>query len=67
MRLQDKLSVAKHVGILKLYQPLAMHGKKRVEGLTAKNLATGEDRRLEVQGVFTEVGLYLNTNSLLDL
>lgn len=65
--LQDKVAAAKRVEVLKNHQPLTIHGKDRVEGFSVKNLQTGEDRRLEVQGVFIEVGLYPNTDFLLDL
>jgi alkyl hydroperoxide reductase subunit F len=53
--------------VLKQHQLLEIHGRERVEGLTVKNLATGEERRLDVEGVFIEVGLYPNTDFLLDL
>jgi alkyl hydroperoxide reductase subunit F len=58
---------AKRVEVLKHHQPLAIHGKDRVEGFSVKDLQTGKDRRLDVQGVFIEVGLYPNTDFLLDL
>ncbi|NOT55034.1 MAG: glutaredoxin 3 [Deltaproteobacteria bacterium] len=65
--LQDKVMAAKRVEVLTHHQPLAIHGKERVEGFSLKNLQTGEERRLDVQGVFIEVGLYPNTDFLLDL
>jgi NADH-dependent peroxiredoxin subunit F len=58
---------AKRVEVLKRHQPLTIHGKERVEGFSVKNLQTGEERRLDVQGVFIEVSLYPNTDFLLDL
>jgi alkyl hydroperoxide reductase subunit F len=65
--LQDKVAVAKRVEALKYHQPMEIHGKERVEGLTVKNLQTGETRRLEVQGVFIEIGLFPQTDFVLDL
>jgi NADH-dependent peroxiredoxin subunit F len=65
--LQDKVMTAKRVEVLKNHQPLTINGKDRVEGFSVKNLQTDEERRLDVQGVFIEVGLYPNTDFLLDL
>jgi alkyl hydroperoxide reductase subunit F len=65
--LQDKVSAAKRVEILKFHQPVEIHGKDKVEGFTVKNLQTGEPRRLAVDGVFIEVGLFPQTDFALDL
>jgi len=65
--LQDKVAAAKRVEVLKHHQPVEIHGKERVEGLTVKDLQTGATRRLEVQGVFIEIGLFPQTDFLLDL
>ena len=65
--LQDKVAAAKRVEVLKHHQPMEIHGKERVEGLTVKDLQTGATRRLEVQGVFIEIGLFPQTDFLLDL
>lgn len=40
------------------HQPVEIYGKEQVEGLTVKDLQTGAPRRLEVQGVFIEIGLF---------
>ncbi len=65
--LQDKVAAAKGVEVLKNHQPLEIHGTERVAGFTVKNLQTGETRRLEVQGVFIEIGLFPQTDFVLDL
>ena len=65
--LQDKVTAAKRVEALKCHQPVEIHGQERVEGLTVKNLQTGETRRLDVEGVFIEIGLFPNTDFVLDL
>jgi len=65
--LQDKVATAKRVEVLRHHQPVEIHGQERVEGLTVKDLQTGATRRLEVQGVFIEIGLFPQTDFLLDL
>lgn len=65
--LQDKVASAPRVHPLKHHQPLEIHGAEQVEGLTIKDLDTGETQRLEVQGVFIEIGLFPNTGFALDL
>jgi len=65
--LQDKVAAAQRVEVFKHHQPLEIHGTERVEGLTVKNLQTSATRRLEVQGVFIEIGLFPQTDFLLDL
>ncbi|MEW6300289.1 MAG: glutaredoxin 3, partial [Thermodesulfobacteriota bacterium] len=46
--LQDKVRAAKRVEVLTDHQPLEIHGTEKVDGLTVKNLQTGEARRLDV-------------------
>src|SRR5262249_835070 len=58
---------AKNVEVLTGYQPVEIHGKERVEGFTIKNLQNEETRRLDVDGVFIEIGLFPNTDFVLDL
>jgi len=65
--LQDKVAAAKRVEVLKFHQPVEIHGNKKVEGLTIKNVKTGETRRLDLEGVFIEIGLFPNTEFVLDL
>lgn len=65
--LQDKVAAAQRVEVLKYHQPVEIHGNERVEGLTVKDFQTGATRRLEVQGVFIEIGLFPQTDFLLDL
>ena len=50
-----------------MHDPIKIHGSDQVEGLTIKDLETGEVRQLDVQGVFIEIGLYPNTDFILDL
>jgi len=65
--LQDKVRSAERVETLKSHDPVEVHGTEHVDGLTVKDLATGELRRLDVQGVFIEIGLYPNSDFVLDL
>ena len=65
--LQDKVRSAERVESLTLHDPVEIHGAEQVDGLTVKDLETGKTRRLDVQGVFIEIGLYPNTDFILDL
>ena len=65
--LQDKVRSAERVESLVLHDPVEIHGLEQVDGITVKDLATGKSRTLDVQGVFIEIGLYPNTDFVLDL
>lgn len=65
--LQDKIAAAQRVEPYTRHQPMEIHGKERVEGLTIKGLETEKELRLELQGVFIEIGLFPNTSFALDL
>jgi len=65
--LQDKVAANKGIEALKFHKPVEIHGNQQVEGLTLQNTRTNETRRLEVKGVFIEVGLFPNTDFALDL
>ena len=65
--LQDKVTAAASVEVLTHHQPLDILGDDRVDGLTVKDLANGDVRQLDVEGVFIEIGLYPNTDFALDL
>ncbi len=65
--LQDKVTAAASVEVLTQHQPLGVLGDDRVDGLTVKDLANGDVRQLDVEGVFIEIGLYPNTDFALDL
>jgi alkyl hydroperoxide reductase subunit F len=65
--LQDKTRVAESVEPLEGYEPMEIHGSDKVEALTVKDLASGALRKLDVQGVFIEIGLFPNTDFVLDI
>jgi alkyl hydroperoxide reductase subunit F len=64
--LQDKVASSK-VEVLKGYDPLEIHGEEKVEGLSIQQRDTGERKQLQLEGVFIEVGLSLNSDYALDL
>jgi len=49
------------------HDPVEIHGTEHVDGFTVKDIATGNLKKLDVQGVFIEIGLYPNTDFILDL
>ncbi len=65
--LRDRAATCEHVETVSGVEPVEIHGDGKVQGLTVRDLATGEERRLDVDGVFIEVGLYPNTEFALDL
>ncbi len=65
--LQDKAAASDRIIPYKFHAPTEIHGADRVEGLTIKDIKTGESRRLEVGGVLIEVGLAPNSCFILDL
>ena len=65
--LQDKASAASRVESLRYYEPVEIHGDDKVEAITLRDVRSGETRRLAVDGVFVEVGLFPNSEFALDL
>lgn len=65
--LQDKAMGSPRIETLIGCEPLEIHGEDRVEALTVRDAGSGQTRRLDVRGVFVEVGLFPNTEFLLDL
>jgi alkyl hydroperoxide reductase subunit F len=65
--LQDKAAAAERVEVLKFHTATEIHGTDKVQGLTVKNVETGETRKLELDGVFVEIGLFPNSDFALDL
>jgi len=65
--LRDKVSSAKRIIPLGRHEPLEIKGKEVVERLRVRDLETGKERNLRVDGVFIEVGLFPNSDFMLDL
>ncbi|WP_126173386.1 alkyl hydroperoxide reductase subunit F [Altericroceibacterium xinjiangense] len=63
--LQDKLRSLKNVDILVSAQSTEVTGDgERVNGLVYKNRETGEEHRIDLEGVFVQIGLVPNTEWL---
>ncbi len=65
--LEDKIATAAGVELLGHHEPVEIHGADAVEALTVRDRESGATSRLDVQGVFVEIGLYPNTGFALDL
>jgi alkyl hydroperoxide reductase subunit F len=65
--LQDKVSAARHVESLRNHEPVEIHGDDGVVGMTVRDVRSGETRRLDLDGVFIEVGLFPNSEFALDM
>ncbi|MFC1958204.1 NAD(P)/FAD-dependent oxidoreductase [Chloroflexota bacterium] len=63
----DKLSAAKNLSIYKEYQVEKIEGQDFVKRMVTKNLKTGKKKRLDVTGVFIEIGLVPNSESVKEL
>ncbi len=57
----DKLQEAKNLSIFTEYQTEKIEGQGFVSGMLIKDLKSGEGKRLEVTGVFIEIGLVPNS------
>ena len=57
----DKLSAAKNLSIFTEYQTERIEGKDFAQGILVKDLKSGEQKQLDVTGVFIEIGLVPNS------
>ncbi len=57
----DKLADAKNLSIFTEYQTKKIEGQDFVKGMLVKNLKSGESKRLDVTGIFIEIGLVPNS------
>lgn len=60
----DKMEEIKNIIQLKGYNSIGVYGNELVEKLGIREIATGKDQDLAVQGVFVEVGLQPNSEFL---
>lgn len=65
--LQDKAASAENVIALKYHRPLEILGTSSVEKLVVKDTQSNATKELAVQGVFIEIGLYPNSDFLIDM
>lgn len=63
----DKLSDAKNLTIYTEYQTEKILGQNTLEGITIKNLKTGNGKQLDVTGVFIQIGLVPNSDMVKEL
>lgn len=64
---QEKIRAAHNVEILTSTTVEEIHGDVMVNGITVVDLDTGEERTIDVKGVFVEVGLTPSTDFLKDV
>ncbi|HEX2547202.1 MAG TPA: alkyl hydroperoxide reductase subunit F [Ramlibacter sp.] len=62
--LQKKLRSLPNVDVIVNAQTTAITGDQKVDGLTYKDRATGEEKRVDLEGVFVQIGLVPNTEWL---
>ncbi len=60
----DKLSTAKNLTIFTEHQPEKIEGQDFVNGMLIKDLKSGEQKRLDVTGVFIEIGQVPNSEPI---
>lgn len=60
--LQDRLAKLKNVTVIKNAQSTEITGTDVVDGITYEDLQTGEEKHLDVAGVFVQIGLVPSTN-----
>ena len=65
--LVNKLSGAKNLDTFIEYQTLKVEGQALVEGIVIKDIKSGEEKQLDVTGVFIEIGLVPNSDAVKDL
>ena len=58
----DKVKDAPNQTTFLEHEVLDIQGSNRVEGITIRDLKTGEEKKLEVGGVFVEIGLIPNSD-----
>jgi NADH-dependent peroxiredoxin subunit F len=62
--LQAKLQTLQNVTVVTNAQTTAITGTDKVDGLTYKDRASGEEKRVDLEGVFVQIGLVPNTEWL---
>ncbi|MDR2260524.1 MAG: alkyl hydroperoxide reductase subunit F [Azoarcus sp.] len=60
--LQDKLASLPNVAIIKRAQTTEVTGADKVDGLIYKDRASGRTHRLDLEGIFVQIGLLPNTD-----
>jgi alkyl hydroperoxide reductase subunit F len=60
----DKLNAADNLDIFVEYETLSIEGDVFITGMTIKELKSGEEKKLDVTGIFIEIGLEPNSESV---
>jgi alkyl hydroperoxide reductase subunit F len=63
----ERVKEASNLTTLLEHEVLSIEGSNRVESLTARDLKTGAEKKLEVGGVFVEIGLIPNSDVVRDI
>lgn len=63
----DKLDTIDNIRLMPRHIPVEIKGEKRVNALTVKNIDTGEQYDLEVNGVFEAIGLIPDNDIFADI
>ncbi|MDD1678540.1 MAG: FAD-dependent oxidoreductase [Methanomicrobiales archaeon] len=64
---QKKVEKFKNITIITNTEVLSYHGKPFLDGITLKDRETGHETRIDIDGLFLEIGLSPNTEFLGDL
>lgn len=59
--LVDKVKAASNLTMFLKHEVVSIAGESRVEGITIRDVKSGEEKRVEVGGVFIEIGLIPNS------
>jgi NADH-dependent peroxiredoxin subunit F len=59
-----RIAEKKNINTLKGYDVAALHGDGFLTGITVRDRATGQERRIDLDGVFAEIGWLPNTDFL---
>ncbi len=65
--LVDKIKGASNLTILLEHEVMEIEGSSRVEGITIKDLKSGDEKKLDVGGIFVEIGLIPNSEFARDI
>jgi alkyl hydroperoxide reductase subunit F len=60
----DKLGEAKNLAVYPEHQTLSIEGNQFVEGVVTKDVKSGAEKQLAVNGVFIEIGLVPNSDAV---
>jgi alkyl hydroperoxide reductase subunit F len=63
----DRVKEAPNLSIFVKHELVEIEGSSRVEGITIRDFKTGEQKKLEVGGVFVEIGLIPNSELARDV